>query len=397
MNARLLFIIVLVGPVLSATAQTLYELKPVYPELTFPDCPVGVAHTDEDPPRSIVALQRGLVHVLPEDRASATSRVFLDLRPQLKEEFHFEAGLHAVVFHPDFARKRLVYLSYSQSNPRRNLLTEMRVPEGTFAADPSSERILLEIPHQLADHFSGSMAFGPDGMLYYAVGDGGLRDDPMGMAQHPFLLQGKILRIDINTPEEDGRPYLIPTDNPFVGKQEWRGEIYALGFRNPWGISFDPHTGNLWAADVGQDFHEEINWITSGGNYGWSERDGTERLAARKDLPPVIPEVPYIDPVHRYSRLDGDGICIVGGMLYRGTKLKSLTGCYLYADWGMGKIWAMRPPEQPGERATEIRLLYQASEVGFNPTLICPDKEGEPLILNHRGWLGELVEVSGAD
>ena len=114
MNARLLFIIVLAGPVLSATAQTLYELKPVYPELTFPDCPVGVAHTDEDPPRSIVALQRGLVHVLPEDRESATSLVFLDLRPQLKEEFHFEAGLHAVVFHPDFARKRLVYLSYSQ-------------------------------------------------------------------------------------------------------------------------------------------------------------------------------------------------------------------------------------------------------------------------------------------
>src|SRR5690606_27060796 len=110
--------------------------------------------------------------------------------------------LHAVVFHPGFAENRRVFLSYSQSNPRRNVLSEMLVPEGTFAADPSSERVLLEIPHQLADHFSGSMAFGPDGMLYYAVGDGGLRDDPMGMAQHPFLLQGKILRLDVNTSED---------------------------------------------------------------------------------------------------------------------------------------------------------------------------------------------------
>jgi len=394
MNARHFLIAVLVGPVLSAAAQNRYELKPVFPALNYPDCPVDVAYTSEDPPRGIVALQRGLIHVLPADRESASSPVFLDLRPQLKEEFHFEAGLHAVVFHPDFAKNRRVFLSYSQSNPRRNVLTEMLVPEGTFAADPSSERVLLEIPHQLADHYSGSMAFGPDGMLYFAVGDGGLRDDPMGMAQHLFLLQGKILRLDVNTSENDDRPYLIPVDNPFAGKQEWRGEIYALGFRNPWGISFDPHTGDLWAADVGQDLHEEINWITAGGNYGWSERDGTERLASRKDQPPVIPAVPYTDPVHRYSRLDGDGICIVGGMLYRGTKLKELTGCYLYADWGMGKVWAMRPPDHPGERAKEIRLLYQASEVGFNPTLICPDENGEPLILNHRGWIGDLVEVT---
>jgi len=143
MSVRLLLTAVLVFPVLSATSQNRFELKPVFPALTYPDCPVSVAQTREDPPRGIVALQRGLVHVLLADRESASSPVFLDLRPPLKEEFYFEAGLHAVVFHPDFAKNRRVFLSYSKANPRRNVLTEMQVPEGTFAADPSSERVLL--------------------------------------------------------------------------------------------------------------------------------------------------------------------------------------------------------------------------------------------------------------
>ena len=385
-------LLLLLGIPAWATAQNLFEVRPAYPAITYPDCPVSIAFTPEDPPRGIVALQRGLIHVLPGDRSSAISPVFLDLRPLLKDEIHFEAGLHAVVFHPDFARNRRVYLSYSQSDPRRNVLSVMTVPEGTFAADPSSERVLMEIPHQLADHFSGSMAFGPDGMLYFSVGDGGLRDDPMRMAQHPFLLQGKILRLDVNT-KDDERPYRIPADNPFIGQQEWRGEIYALGFRNPWGLSFDPQTGELWAADVGQDRFEEVNRIIAGGNYGWSERDGTERLESRKDQPPVIPATPYLDPVHSYSRFDGDGICIVGGMVYRGTRLSGLHGRYLFADWGAGKIWAMQPPDGGNERATEVTLIHQPAEAGFNPVLISPDETGEPLVLNHRGWLGELVPV----
>lgn len=374
-------------------AQNQFEVQPAYPSITYPDCPVSVAFTPEDPPRGVVALQRGLIHVLPADRTSSLSPVFLDLRPLLKDEIHFEAGLHAVVFHPDFVRNRRVYLSYSQSDPRRNVLSVMTVPEGRFAADPSSERILMEIPHQLADHFSGSMAFGPDGMLYFSVGDGGLRDDPMRMAQHPFLLQGKILRLDVNT-EDDERPYRIPADNPFIGQQEWRGEIYALGFRNPWGLTFDSQTGELWAADVGQDRFEEVNRIIAGGNYGWSERDGTERLESRKEQSPVIPPTPYLDPVHSYSRFDGDGICIVGGMVYRGSRLGDLHGSYLFADWGAGKVWSLRPPEDHNHRATEVTLIHQPTEAGFNPVLIAPDETGEPLVLNHRGWLGELIPVT---
>lgn len=389
-NRSRLILFSLVALSVPCPGQNRYDVRPAYPTLVYPDCPVSVAFTPGNPPRGVVALQRGLVHVLPMDRTSSDSPVFLDLRPHLKDEIHFEAGLHAVVFHPDFERNRRVYLSYSQSNPRRNVLSVMTVPEGGFVADPSSERILLEIPHQLADHFSGSMAFGPDGMLYFSVGDGGLRDDPMRMAQHPFLLQGKILRLDVDT-RADERPYRIPGDNPFAGLQEWRGEIYALGFRNPWGLSFDPQTGELWAADVGQDRFEEVNRIVAGGNYGWSERDGTERLESRRDQAPSVPASPYLDPVHSYSRFNGDGICIVGGMVYRGSRLGDLHGCYLFGDWGTGKIWSLRPPEDRSARADEVNLIHQAAEAGFNPVGICPDEKGEPLVLNHRGWLGELV------
>ena len=372
-------------------AQQTYELRHAYSGVQFSDCPVSLAIARDEESRTIVALQRGMVHLLPSDRTGAHAPVFLDFREKLKEEIHFEAGFHALVFHPDFKTNRRVFLSYSQSNPRRNVLSEMLVPSGPeFAADPSTERVILEIPHPLADHYSGSMAFGPDGMLFYAVGDGGLRDDPMGMAQHPFLLQGKILRLDVNQ-SGSSRPYQTPRDNPFADKQEWRSEIYALGFRNPWGISFDPVTGDLWAADVGQDLHEEINRVVRGGNYGWGERDGTERLGARKDAPAPPEGTVYLDPVHSYSRMNGDGICIVGGMIYRGERLSHLQGTYLFADWGVGKVWAMRPPETPGRRAEEIKLLYITREPGFNPTQICPDENGEPLILNHRGWIEELV------
>lgn len=381
--------ILLAGPL---AAQNRFEIRHAYPGVQFADCPVSLAYTPETPPRGVIALQRGMVHALPSERDGTESPVFLDFRERLKDEIHFEAGIHAIVFHPEFARNRRVFLSYSQSNPRRNVLSVMTVPTDRFEADLDSEKVLLEVPHQLADHFSGSMAFGPDGMLYYAVGDGGFRDDPMHMAQHPFLLQGKILRIDVRP--VNGRAYRIPADNPFHGKQEWREEIFAYGFRNPWGLSFDQGNGDLWVADVGQDRFEEVNRVVAGGNYGWSERDGRERLLSRQDRAEAVPVTPYIDPVHSYSRLDGEGICIVGGFVYRGNRLPSLTGCYLFADWGVGKIWALHPPAAGATERPRVDLLYSPTEAGFNPTLIVPDADGEILVLNHRGWIEEIYELS---
>lgn len=369
-----------------------YNLKHAWKALQFPDCPVGVSFTQEEVPSAIVVLQRGLVQVLPRDRDAKVAAAFLDLRDRLKDEIHFEAGLHAVVFHPDFAKNHRVYLSYSQSEPRRAVLTEMLVKNGPdFRADPATERVLLEVPHQLADHFSGSLAFGPDGMLYWTIGDGGMRDDPHGMAQHPFLLQGKVLRLDVDH-RSGSRGYAIPADNPFAEKQEWRGEIYAMGFRNPWGMSFDSMTGRLWLADVGQEMYEEINVVTKGGNYGWAERDGPTRLIAKGDSPQ--PSTSFIDPVHSYSRTTGEGICIAGGYVYHGARLPELRGCYLYGDWGYGKLWAFRPAEAGGVATNTLLFTHDPGDERFNPTQICPDADGEPLILNHSGWIETLVEES---
>ncbi len=391
MKTSLLIALLLAAFVTPVPAQNRFEVRHAFPGVQFADCPVSLAYSPEMPPRGVIALQRGLVHVVPDDRKGTEAPVFLDFRERLREEIHFEAGIHAILFDPDFVRNRRVYLSYSLSDPRRNVLSVITVPVDRFEADPASEKVLLEVPHQLADHYSGSMAFGPDGMLYYGIGDGGYRDDPMGMAQHPFLLQGKILRIDVR-PTAGARPYRIPRDNPYFGKQEWREEIYALGFRNPWGLSFDQENGQLWVADVGQDRFEEVNLVVAGGNYGWSERDGRERLLGRANQTEVGTRKPYIDPVHSYSRLDGDGICIVGGFVYRGTRHPSLEGCYLFADWGVGKIWALHPPRDP-DGPRQVELLHTPADPGLNPTLIVPDAEGEVLVLSHRGWIEELYEV----
>lgn len=365
-----------------------FRLTKAWTKIQFQDCPVAYAHTGGESPQQIVALQRGLVHLLPQDRDGAESAVFLDLRQKLKEEIHFEAGIHGIAFHPDFKRNRRLFISYSESEPRRNVLSEFTVLAEPFRADPATERVIMEVPHQLADHFSGNVVFGPDGYLYWSIGDGGLRDDPYRSAQHPFLLQGKLLRIDVNV-RSGSRAYSIPPDNPFVGKQEWRPEVYAYGFRNIWGMAFDAETGVLWAADVGQDIHEEVNVIRPGGNYGWSERDGPERLLSRQ----AQTEVPgdYIPPLLSYSRAQGDGICIVGGAVYRGMKNPELRGCYVYADWGYGKIWALKPDDNLTKAESNV-LLVKRDEQGerFNPTLICMDAAGEVLVLSHKGWLHGL-------
>jgi glucose/arabinose dehydrogenase len=384
------FLFCICSLLVSAAGAKEYALKPVWPKLRFPDCPVAYAYAQSSgaKPFQVVALQRGLFHVLPEDRDAGQAPVFLDLREAMRDEIHFEAGVHSIAFHPGFDKNRRVFVSYSQSEPRRNVLSEFTVPKNASRADPATERIILEVPHQLADHFSGSIAFGPDGFLYWSIGDGGLRDDPHRSAQHPFLFQGKLLRLDVNQPS-GRRAYTIPEDNPFVGQQEWHPEIYAFGFRNPWGLSFDCKSGQLWATDVGQDLFEEINVIKAGGNYGWSVRDGNERLLSRQAA--EEPPGDYLAPIHTYSRAQSEGICIVGGAVYHGTRFPELDGCYIYGDWGYGKIWALRPDEAC-TRVESNTLLVQRDEKGerFNPTHITTGCDGEALILCHSGLLYTL-------
>ncbi|TDU72790.1 quinoprotein glucose dehydrogenase [Prosthecobacter fusiformis] len=351
------------------------------------DSPVTLATLPEGQGEQVIALQRGEFCAVRLD-GSGQWRPFLDFRQRMAGITMFEEGVHGIAFHPQFETNRLFYLSYTQNEPRRTVISEMRATPGDMpTALPESERVLLEIQQPLADHWGGHIHFGPDGLLYIALGDGGLRNDPYRLAQNPWVLHGKILRLDINA--RTGKlPYGIPADNPFANDQLSRPEIYALGLRNPWGLSFDSQTGHLWCADVGQDLWEEINLIKKGANYGWSDRDGPAETAFHPG--PLLANTATTDPVHAYTRLRGEGICIVGGLLYRGENMPALQGTFLFADWGFGTVWALEMDDL-NERATRRLVVHRKPDaMKFNPTLLTSDAQGEPVLLSQEGNLYRL-------
>lgn len=353
------------------------------------DSPVALASVPDASGEQVIAMQRGEFCAVRLD-GSGQWRPFLDFREKMKGIVLFEEGVHGIAFHPRFAENRLFYLSYSQNNPRRTVISEMRATgskDSTPDALPDTERVLLEIPQPLADHWGGHIAFGPDGYLYIALGDGGLRNDPYRLAQNPWVLHGKILRIDVNG-RSGALPYAIPADNPFTQAQTVRQEIFALGFRNPWGLYFDARTGQLWCADVGQDLWEEINRVESGANYGWSDRDGPTKSSFHSH--PYLPDTHTTDPVHAYTRMCGEGICIVGGLLYRGQKLPQMNGTFVFADWGYGTVWALGMDPNSGQAVKRHLVHRKDPEHKFNPTLVTADVDGEPVLLSQEGSLYRL-------
>jgi len=364
-----------------------FKLQRIHTRQAF-DSPVALAIMPLPDPREVIMLQRGELWLLPKDEVLGKPSRFLDFREPLKKVVLFEEGFHGLAFHPDYARNNKFYISYSTIDPRRTVISEMRTKPGSpFRADRSTERILMEVPHIMANHFAGGIAFGQDGKLYVAIGDGGLRDDPYHMSQNPFDLHGKVLRIDVNT--RTGKlPYGIPADNPFSEPQEVRSEIWALGLRNPWGFSFDKETGDLWLADVGQDIWEEINIIKKGGNYGWSDRDGPMPAAFR--TAPFLPDRKYEEPIYAYTH--AEGVSVTGGYLYRGKRLPRLQGCFIYGDWGHGTLWGLRY-DQDSKTVQQKIVIYKRSEdsPAFNPTMISEDANGEPVIMSQEGAIYTLL------
>lgn len=339
--------------------------------------PVALAIPPDGTDRLFLVQQFGKITILPKDRDSEKEITFLDVtdRPLIKQQF--EEGLLGLAFHPDYARNRKFYIYYSLQDPKHTRVSEMQ----TFADDPnkadlSTERVLLEIPQPFWNHNSGNILFGPDGYLYIAIGDGGKSNDPQRFSQNTFVYNGKILRIDVNK-RAGNRPYGLPEDNPFLDKPGHHPEIFALGLRNPWGLTFHPDTNQLWAADVGQNAWEEINIITKGGNYGWSFNEATHPANARTDKPSK--DVQFIAPIHEYGR--EDGISITGGIHYRGAAVPQLQGKYIYGDWGFGTIWAL---ETKDGKKTENTVIFKRPDASkFRPTAFVEDADGELLILSH--------------
>jgi glucose/arabinose dehydrogenase len=294
-----------------------------------------------------------------------------------------EAGLLGLAFHPRFTENGQVFLSYTASGRRlTSTVSRFKVTaDGRIAAD--SEQVLLKVEQPYGNHNGGQIAFGPDGLLYMGLGDGGSAGDPKDNGQNPKTLLGAILRIDV----DNGDPYAIPKDNPFASSDKGRGEVYAWGMRNPWRWSFDRNTGELWVGDVGQNDWEEIDLVTHAGNYGWNIKEGTHCYAIDDCETPAL-KARLIDPVAEYGH--DLGCSVTGGYVYRGQGIASLQGTYVFGDFCSGRIWGLTPEGQ----TQDGRKKFQKSLLEDSDLMIASfaeDNQGEIYVIHYDGEIYKIV------
>lgn len=309
------------------------------------DRPIVVTHGNDGSDRIFVAEQEGIVKVFENDPEVEEADVFLDIDKRCRyRNNQNEEGLLGFAMHPKFKDNGLVFVYYTTASEDHTSFISRFTSKDGKTADPGSEEVLMKIPQPFWNHNGGTIVFGPDGMLYVGLGDGGSGNDPNGNGQNLTTLLGSILRIDVDTPDA-GKGYGIPKDNPFIGvevqvnrrkKAAARPEIYAYGLRNVWRMAFDREDGKLWVADVGQNLWEEINVVEKGGNYGWNIREA--RHWFRPDGNDSKTDK-LIDPVWEYHHDLGKSI--TGGLVYRGKSIPQLVGKYVYADYVSGSIWAL--------------------------------------------------------
>lgn len=339
--------------------------------------PVDLQQPADNTNRIFVVEQAGIISVFERSPAVASKKVFLDITGKVDDSGN-EEGLLGLAFHPDYKNNGYFYVNYTASNPDRTVISRFHVSSDPDRADPASEILILSFSQPYSNHNGGQVSFGPDGYLYIAIGDGGSGGDPQNHGQNRSTLLGSIARIDVNT-SGAGVSYGIPADNPFKGNTSgFREEIFAYGLRNPWRFSFDAQTGQLWAADVGQNAYEEIDIIEKGGNYGWKLMEGKHCYTQNCD------QTGLKLPVWEYGR--SEGISITGGFVYRGTLLPSLKGKYIYADYGSQKIWALDFTNMNNPVNTELLVA------SFPVASFGADADNELYICGFDGKIHKLME-----
>jgi quinoprotein glucose dehydrogenase len=361
------------------------RLSKPFPKLSFKQ-PTFLTSASDQSGRLYVLEQAGKVLVFP-NRPDAQASVFLDLSSKIR--LSEEEGLLSLAFHPDYKRNHVFFAIYSlrDAEPHRTVLARFKAPD-SGPVDLATEEDLLEVEKLYENHNGSTLAFGPDGFLYISLGDGGSGGDPHGNGQKLSTFLGKILRIDVDHAEA-GKLYAVPKDNPFVIPPGTsfpltglvlppRPEIWAYGLRNPWRMSFDSKTGDLWAGDVGQDKWEEVDLITKGGNYGWNLREGSHRFkGARKPG--------MIEPVLDYGR--DKGFCVIGGGVYRGKTIPGLEGTYVFGDFGSRRIWGLQTPVSGKAHWSQLaRCPQPISSFGR-------DEQGEIYVV---GYLGALFKLEAS-
>ncbi len=353
-----------------------YGFSVAFKNLSF-ERPVLITAAPDGTDRLFVIEQAGRVLWF-ENRPEVTGadvHVALDISGGKVRRKGNEEGLLGLAFHPDFANNRYVFLHYSASEPRRNVLSRWTMDPDANVIRPDSEQVILEVEQPFGNHNGGDIHFGPDGFLYITLGDGGAGGDPHENGQNLSTLLAAMLRIDVDHPQ-DGKPYGIPADNPFIHTQNARPEIYAYGLRNVWRFSFDSETGTLWAGDVGQNAKEEIDIITAGGNYGWNPREGFSPYNGGTKTPDMI------DPIVEHGR--NEAASITGGYVYHGNALPQLQGAYIYGDYVTGLIWQLR---YDGTQVTEHQQIDKVPEIASFGV----DTHGEIYICSLRGKIYKLA------
>lgn len=331
-----------------------------------------------DDPRLFVVEQTGTVRIVAD--GALLPAPFLDVSDRITTQGS-EQGLLGLAFHPDYAANGTCYAYYTDTGGTVTV-SRFTVTDDPDVADPASESVVLTQEKPFENHNGGAIVFGPDGYLYLGLGDGGSAGDPDRNAQNLGTRLGKLLRIAVD-PAADG--FTAPDDNPFVGQDGALPEIWAYGLRNPWRISFDRGTGDLWIADVGQDEWEEIDVQPAGSpggeNYGWDLREATHDFEVDGR-----PTDGLVAPVLEYSH--SEGVSVTGGYVYRGAAIPDLVGTYLYADFATGLLWGAVPA---GEGAYVASLPI---ETGFNISSFGEDVDGELyMTLFDNGEGGRVVRI----
>ena len=306
---------------------------------------------------------------------NGTATTILDLRDRVA--LSSEEGLLSMALDPGFATNRHVWVYYSAASPRRSVLARFTRNANELTINRDSALVVLEVPQPFSNHNGGAIRFGPDGMLYLGLGDGGSGGDPNGNGQNLGTLLGKIIRIDVRAASA-AQPYLVPGDNPFIGTAGARGEIYAYGFRNPWRMAFDPASGALWAGDVGQGAAEEIDLVQRGGNYGWNITEGDRCYRPSSGCS----RTGLTAPVAAYDHSNGR-CSVTGGFVYRGTLVPEIAGAYVYADYCSGEVWAIRA-DAPGTPVTIATGAKQITSFGI-------DANGELYVLSQGQPIRQIV------
>lgn len=301
---------------------------------------------------------------------------FLDLQQRVSGGG--ERGLLSIAFHPDYATNGHFYVDYTDLDGDTQL-ERYTVSTDPDRADPATAEPILRVTQPFSNHNGGLLTFGPDGMLYIGLGDGGSGGDPQGNGQNRATLLGTILRIDVDT----GVPFAVPPDNPFVGQAGVREEIWAWGLRNPWRFAFDATAGVLYIADVGQNSFEEVNAMpasVAGLNYGWNVMEGASCFPAGANCDPTGFTLPVLDYDH------SQGCSVIGGFVYRGPSIPSVVGHYFYSDFCRGFLRSFRLEDGAAvdRQDWDVGPLGQVLSFG-------EDAAGELYILSGNGRVFRLI------